>query len=454
MTTQYPVPRAALVSCVVAVVVLGACGPFAGSGEDRSPSGGPTAASPAESPHAAGRTASGATSAAPVAVAGVVRAARLWHTVPVPGFAEPARIQVAFAGDPAAARPFARLGPREVALFPDPAGPANEWAALVPLDDLPVGEHAIEVRLRIPGEPLVGAARIRLSQPQFAVWTLDFEGDAASDAAMANTGAIADGLGIPMVVMWNPRAWSGSLSAERQDAMLAWTKARGTKGDEIALHLHMWVDYVASAGVTPRLGPAWAGRGDGYDVPMTAYREVEQGALISHALALMAQHGLPRPTSFRGGGHFADATTLRVLERQGFTADCSAVIPAGAFGRLRLPWTLAAETQPYRPSRQDANQAGDLRVIESPTNAGNTYSFNVTTIQPQIRTDRALLVRPGELASVRRALNIVSHPATIDTTERAAIEALLGSFGELRYDTDAGPLRFVTLAQLSRAYGP
>lgn len=337
--------------------------------------------------------------------------------------------------------------------MPVPARGA-EWTASVPLDDFPVGEHSIEVRLRLPGEPLVGTARIRLSQPEFVVWTLDFEGDAASDAALANTGAIADGLGVPMVVMWNPRAWSGRLSSERQDAMLAWTKARGAKGDEIALHLHMWVDYVASAGVTPRLGPAWAGRGDGYDVPMTAYSEEEQSALVSHALALMAQHGLPRPTSFRSGGHFADATTLRVLERQGFTADCSAVIPAGTFGRLRLPWTLAADAQPYRPSRQDANQAGDLRVLESPTNAGNTYSFNVTTIQPQIRADLAVLARPGELANERRTLDIVSHPATIDTTERAAIEALLGSFAPFRYDTDAGPLRFVTLAQLARAYAP
>ncbi len=390
----------------------------------------------------------------PSSLTGVVSAARLWHTVPVPGFAEPARLEVVFSRDPEAARPFARLGTREVSLFPAPAGRANEWAAFVPLDDLPVGDHSIEVRLRLPGEPLVGSARIRLSQPEFVVWTLDFEGDAASDAALANTGAIADGLGIPMVVMWNPRAWTASFSPERQDVMLAWTKARGARGDEIALHLHMWVDYVAAAGVTPRTGPGWAGRGDGYDVPMTAYGEEEQSALVAHALTLMAQRGLPRPTSFRGGGQFADAATLRVLERHGFTADCSAVIPAGSFGRLRLPWDLAADAQPYHPSSRDANVTGELRLLESPTNGGNTFSFNVTTIQPQIRTDQALLAPSGEVAKERRVLDVVSHPATIDGTERAAIEALLGSFAPLRYDKDSGPLRFVTLAQLARAYAP
>ncbi len=389
---------------------------------------------------------------APVLVSGVVSAARLWHTVPLPGFSDPARVQVVFSGDPAAGRPFARLGTREVSLFPDPAGRSNEWAAQVPLHDLPVGDHTVEVRLRLPGSPLVGSARIRLSEPEFVVWTLDFEGDAAGDAAMTNTGAVADGLGIPMVVMWNPRAWTAGVSPERQAAMLAWTKERGAKGDEIALHLHMWLDDVAAAGVTPRVGPSWAGRGDGYDVPITAYSEEEQSTLVAYAIARMAQHGLPRPTSFRGGGQFADAATLRVLERHGFTADCSAVIPAGAFGRLRLPWTLAGDTQPYHPSRQDANRPGDLRLLESPTNGGNTYSFNVTTIQPQIRKDLALLAPAGAIAKERRALNVVSHPATIDDVERAAIEALLGSFAPLRYDKDAGPLRFVTLAQLAHAF--
>ena len=47
----------------------------------------------------------------------------------------------------------------------------------------------------------------------------------------------------------------------------------------------------------------------------------------------------------------------------------------------------------------------------------------------------------------------MSHPGTIGSSERAAVEALLGAFGPLRYDADAGPVRFVTLAQLATAYG-
>jgi len=46
----------------------------------------------------------------------------------------------------------------------------------------------------------------------------------------------------------------------------------------------------------------------------------------------------------------------------------------------------------------------------------------------------------------------VSHPGTIDATERAAIAALFNALAPLRYDRDSGPLRFVTLAQLAQAW--
>jgi hypothetical protein len=52
----------------------------------------------------------------------------------------------------------------------------------------------------------------------------------------------------------------------------------------------------------------------------------------------------------------------------------------------------------------------------------------------------------------RRAITIVSHPGTIDATERAAITALFDAFAPLRYDQDKGPLRFVTLGQLAQAW--
>jgi hypothetical protein len=255
-------------------------------------------------------------------------------------------------------------------------------------------------------------------------------------------------------VFWNPRVWTTTgVSSERQDAMLAWTKDRLAKGDEVGLHLHLWTDYVRAAGLVPRTAPSWAGRGDGYDVPITAYPENEQQAMIGYGVKLMTEHGLPTPTSFRAGGDFADAATLRAVAASGFTADCTAVAKDyPPIGRIPYPWTLPAGAQPYRPSSSDANAAGDLTLREAPTIGGNTFGFTTQTIQPQIRANLALFAPVGAAAADRRAITVVSHPGTIVPAERAAIEALLGAFAPLRYDTDSGPVRFVTLAQLAKAY--
>ncbi len=291
-----------------------------------------------------------------------------------------------------------------------------------------------------------------MSHARYVVWTLDFEGDAASDAALANTAAIADELHVPMTILWNPRVWTTTAVApERAAAMLAWTKGRATRGDEIGLHLHMWTDYVEAAGVPPRPQPRWSGRGDGYDVPMTAYSEDQQRTLVSYGLRLMSDHGLPSVASFRAGGLFGDAATLRALVASGINADCSGS-PAGTFGSLRLPWTLAPDAQPYAPASDDANKPGDLPILEAPTNGGNTYGYTATSIAPIVAADVAMLGKPGEAAPARRAIVIVSHPATIDATERAAIETLLHAFDLYRGPASAAPLEFVTLQQLAQAW--
>ncbi len=401
------------------------------------------------------------TSASPVGLterplAKVAAATRRWYTIPDGLFREEVPVSIMFSNvDATPGRPRARLRStgRTTDLAESAAG-ARQWVGTLSLDGAAVGEQTVEylVRLRDGSDAVLETQTLLLSAPEYVVWTLDFEGDAAGDAEMANTAAIADGLGVPMTVMWNPRVWTTSqISASRAGAMLAWTKGRRAKGDEIALHLHMWTDFVRAAGLVPRTQPSWAGRGDGYDVPITAYDETETRTLVDYSLRLMAEHGLPRPTSFRGGGLFANAANLRAVAALGFTADCSAS-PAGPFGQLQLPWTLGADAQPYYPARDDANKSGDLPLLEAPTNAGNTFGHSVTSIAAIVTADLRLIAPPGQPAAQRRALTVVSHPGTIDATERAALETLFRAFAPYRHDRDAGPLRFVTLAQLAKVY--
>ena len=393
--------------------------------------------------------------ASPSSLEALVVAARIddtrrWYTIP-----DPAPVVVTFIRDPAATRPIVRFrsGGGEVPLTPTGTGLQIQWAASLDLRGSKPGTDVIDVIERVAGhEVIVVSKELVISEPEYVVWTLDFEGDASSDEAMNNTASIADAQRIPMTVMWNPRVWATTqVSAARAAAMLAWTKARVAKGDELSLHLHMWTDFVRAAGLVPRTVPSWAGRGDGYDVPMTAYPESDQRTLLEYSLRLMSDHELARPTTFRAGGQFANDATLRTLAALGFVADASAV-PAGASGRLPYPWTLAADAQPYRPSATDANTTGDLRLLEAPTIGGNTYALNVQTIQPIIRADLSYLAPAGEAATSPRALTIVSHPGTINAAERAAITALFDNLATLRYDLDKGPLRFVTLAQLAQAW--
>ncbi|HEV2011014.1 MAG TPA: DUF2334 domain-containing protein [Candidatus Limnocylindria bacterium] len=435
MTIKYPAWLCAL------AVLVAACAPQA-IAPSLSPTPAPTA-SAASSP------------GLPAALGAQLGLLHRWYTVPDALISEYPVVTAIFDGDPTGGSPRVRLSPGG-AEFPFTPSSGNVWHAVIALTGLAPGDYTAQLVQRVRNAGNVPSAKVTffLSQPEYVVWTLDFEGDASGDAELANTAAIADGLKIPMSVFWNPRVWTTSqVSTERQDAMLKWTKDRQAQADEVALHLHMWTDYVRAAGLVPRTSPSWAGRGDGYDVPMTAYSEAEQKALIDYGLRLMADHGLPRPTSFRAGGDIGDAATLRAVAAAGFTADCTAVAKDyPPIGRVPYPWTLPSGAQPYRPSAADANAAGDLPLVEAPTIGGNTYAFTVQSIQPQIRANLALFAPAGSVATVRKAITVVSHPGTIVPVERAAIEALLGAFGPLRYDADSGPVRFVTLRDLAAAY--
>lgn len=394
----------------------------------------------------------------------IVNGNRRWLTVPDVLTKEEPTVMAMFPDvDATPGRPRARLRStgrtvdleRHTPQTTAPTKPVDQWTASMPLEGAPVGTNTVDflVRLRDGSDAVVGSWSFVLSMPEYVVWTLDFEGDAASDEALANTWDIAGTLYVPMTIMWNSRIWTtAQVTPQRADAMVSWTQDKVRRGvAEVGLHVHAWTDFVRDAGVTPRTAPNWGGRSDGYDVPLTAFDESETRRLIDHAVDLMTQHGFTKPTSFRAGGLFANAANLRAIAAAGFTADSSAA-PAGGFGRLPLPWTLPKDAQPYRPSRDDANVPGDLPLVEVPNIAGNTYALTVNTIQTTIRDDLAMLAAEGQPATARRALTLVSHPATIDATERAAIEALFNALAPLRYDRDAGPVRFVTLSQLAKAY--
>jgi hypothetical protein len=437
---------------VAALALVTACAPVT------TPSASPQAsASPASTATGSGSTAVGGLDRRPDAVA---LGGRRWHTVPDGLQQDRAVVAVSMGAEAAAGQPRARLRSTQETVpmsFVVAPSVGAQWSTSLGLSGVAPGEQTVDflVRLKDGTDAVVATTTFMLSAPVYVVWTLDFEGDAATNETLDNTYAINRTYFVPLTLLWNPRVWTTTqVSRERAEVMRQWTMNVMSAGQgEIGLHLHAWTDFVRAAGVSPRTSPSWAARGDGYDVPLTAFDEAETKQLLDYALKLMADNGMPRPTSFRGGGLFANAANLRAVAAAGFTADTSAT-PSGDFGQLALPWSLPRDAQPYRPSRTDANVAGDLPLLEVPNIAGNTYGLTPFSIQRVINDDLAMLPAIGAPAMQRRALTLVSHPATIDATERAAIEKLFAAFEPYRWDRDMGPLRYVTLAQLAKAYGP
>ncbi len=356
------------------------------------------------------------------------------------------RMRALFTADPRAALPRLRIADREWPLEQQQQGLL--WAADVDARGLTAGTVDVQVIERVQGSDLVVASiAASVSAPVYVAWTLDHEGYDEPDDRAANVSATAEGLAIPLTILFHPRVLlAGSVSDARRDAILRWVAQRAARGDEIGMHLHMQLDFVRAAGVEPRVTPRWGVGvdGDGYDVPMTAYTEDEQRQLLRFGVERMVAAGLPRPTSFRAGGLFADARTLRAVAAEGFTADTSSR-EAATTGALRVPWTLDLLASPYRPNRDDANRqdAPTLPLLEVPTTAGNTYSDNLAELA---RRQRAIW--PGGVVGSARVLDYVSHPSTYHAAERATVERVFGPLASARADRDAGPVRFVRLREL------
>ena len=351
------------------------------------------------------------------------------------------RVRARFGGDPGP-HAKARLASTSARFERD----GDAW--LASLKVAATGEQTLAVVEAIgDGSEAIVASETRIvSAPVYVVWTIDHEGYDEPDALTASVAAVA-GAGIPLSILVHPRVYvAGALPSDRAGAITAWVLDRARRGDEIGLHLHMQFDFVRDAGVAPRSEPRWGigVGGDGYDVPLTTYSEDEQRRLVRRSLELMAASGLPRPTSFRAGGLFADATTLRVVAGERFTVDTSAT-EAQVFGRLRIPWRLGPTAQPYRPNRDDANSAEPptLDLLEVPNNAGNTFSDSLAKLQERTRA-----IWPGGPTASTRVLDYVSHPSTFEARERATVEQVFSSLLDARAERDAGPVRFVRLRDL------
>ncbi|MEK7284512.1 MAG: hypothetical protein AAB114_01485, partial [Chloroflexota bacterium] len=126
------------------------------------------------------------TSTAPIGT--VAAMPRRWYLVPDGLDADDPVVVATFDRDPTPHRPRLRLrgDGRAVPMRP---GAGSVWSAEIARGGLAPGEHVVELVVTLDGRDVVAAAiPFVLSVPQYVVWTVDFEGDAASDEQLRSAG--------------------------------------------------------------------------------------------------------------------------------------------------------------------------------------------------------------------------------------------------------------------------
>jgi hypothetical protein len=138
------------------------------------------------------------------------------------------------------------------------------------------------------------------------------------------------------------------------------------KGDELALHLHLWKSLATKAGIEPKLSPSFLTGTDqllefpdgdvGFDTDLDVYGVNDLRAMIRTSKALLAPAGIALSGSFRAGGYLATPKVLQAIRDEGFTTDSSAAMSDQFNGpkdkilrqRIKEVWPdVKAGMQPY-----------------------------------------------------------------------------------------------------------
>lgn len=295
-----------------------------------------------------------------------------------------------------------------------------------------------------------------VSYPLYVLWTTDWEAQPASQsfiqAGFTQMESISSTYGIPITHFFNPRILINSSYAGMKDWMVDWIKGRrDNNGDEIALHLHMYYDLVQATGVNVRKEPKWANNEDGYDVPSSAYTYDEYMQILNWSIGQYEAYGLGKPVSYRAGGWYADASTLKAVQNSGIKIDSSGRTEYSIGSNdLSGYWRLPVTTVPYHPSLIDPNSdeySQKLTIWEVANNGGDSWSFPVNSMKERFEQN---WVNHAPL-SERRMVLYLSHPQWY-TQEFPKITQVLQYISQYKYTDDNGPVVYVTVSQLGEVW--
>lgn len=313
--------------------------------------------------------------------------------------------------------------------------------------DFMPGQYSVTVS--IPDTAYSRSLKFYLSYPVYVSWTFDWEGWDVPDTTLDFITELSKKHhDAHFTHYFNPRIYlPDSLLPERAQILTDWVLNRQKNyGDEIAFHIHMHHDVVKAAGIEPLNDPKWGyPDNDGYDVLTTAYNETQQERIIEWGLEQFRKNSLPVPAGFRAGGWFADEKTLAILKNKGFAYDSSGRDRIMWRGKYFSPWELNASTQPYYPTLSDQNISNgrDIGILEIPNNGGNTNEYTENELLDRFRQTFA-----SHPVDIPRVVTFMSHPQW-SKLEFPKTDRILAIIDEYLYDSDGGPVIYVTAKNIS-----
>ncbi len=357
---------------------------------------------------------------------------------------------------------------------------------------LPVGKYKANIKVEFAcGQSLGFYEHIFISYPLYVAWSFDWEGYNVKNEYLEKIDALSEKHdNFPLSHLINPRLFiTKTIPQAQRDHIRDWLLERKTnKGHSLGLHLHMFyenlkaahidipekdladleLDFYALAENSVTSSPSttvifdksklkkkqlydltyWGfPYDDGYDILVTnfGYRELDK--MVKWSKIFFKNLGFGTPTTYRSGGWFADVTTLKVLQDNGFTVDTSGRTKYN-FGINKIPgfWDLSITSQPYQPNTQDQNsaRAPNMKIWEFPNNGGDSWWYTAEQMIERFNSNWGVV---GEPLEKRTVVVFLSHPDWFHVDE-SKVDELFNYTDVYLNSRDSGPVLYKNLEDM------
>lgn len=337
------------------------------------------------------------------------------------------------------------------------------YQAAVVVSDLEPGVYRIQANIVDSSDGINIKRSLKIpfyvTYPLYVTWTMDWEGWDVDQANLNDIAGIADRNGMPITHFFNPRIYVKNqytmqkITEERADYITDWVKERQkNKFEEIGMHIHMWADMVAEAGVTPRTAVIQGTYGT--DIPSYVYTQEELEKVFKWGRQKFAEFGLGAPVSYRTGAWMSGTNVLLAAQNAGFLIDSSGrtggpVNPTISYS-TQVPWSLSETARPYLPNLDNINTwNGNLekrmKIWEYPNNGADSYWFSQNEL---FRRFDLNYPTKGDILYTPQVVTYLSHPHWFLSVDSYKIKNLFGYINQYMYKNDQGPVVYETLENI------